>query len=283
MTRAAMLAVLVNTVLAGTVAAVTPRAAATATLPGAPTIFEGAPDGPGTYPGDRSATFYFLVPSDGGSPITGYAVTPYIGSVAQPTVTLDLSAIHKLVAGSNYEIDWAVIRSVASVIVEPAIPSSVVDGTHSQSTDRPVTRLLARASIRSRSISWLCRQGPLARSTVRVQGIERVGRSEGQTRRASPATFLPTHPHWRSGALLAAAHDDFRNIICPAQEALRAGAPNLTPEPCQWTEIARRDGCRGTSAPERHIGAERSGRRFGVVPGNREVKHSLGFVSDAGI
>ncbi len=51
------------------------------TAPGAPTSVTATA-------GDRSATVNWDAPSDGGSPITGYEVTPYIGSTAQTAQTV---------------------------------------------------------------------------------------------------------------------------------------------------------------------------------------------------
>jgi hypothetical protein len=56
--------------------AVTPAPAAT--VPGAPTSVTATA-------GDASASLSWTAPSDGGSPITKYTVTPYIGTVAQPS------------------------------------------------------------------------------------------------------------------------------------------------------------------------------------------------------
>ena len=51
----------------------------------------GAPDSPTQVtatPGNKSATVSWTALRDGGSPITGYTVTPYIGSTAQTTKTV---------------------------------------------------------------------------------------------------------------------------------------------------------------------------------------------------
>ena len=52
-----------------------------ASVPGAPTVVQATP-------GNASAVVTWAAPPDGGSAITGYTVTPYIGSTAQPAKTI---------------------------------------------------------------------------------------------------------------------------------------------------------------------------------------------------
>jgi hypothetical protein len=58
--------------------------AATASGPTAP----GAPSGVSATAGNGSATVNWTAPANGGSPITSYTITPYIGSTAQSTTTI---------------------------------------------------------------------------------------------------------------------------------------------------------------------------------------------------
>jgi hypothetical protein len=57
------------------------------TIPAAATV-PGAPTGVSASAGNGSATVSWTAPSNGGSPITSYTVTPYIGSTAQTPVTV---------------------------------------------------------------------------------------------------------------------------------------------------------------------------------------------------
>jgi hypothetical protein len=58
-----------------------PAVAAPATAPVAPTGVEATP-------GNGNATVTWAAPANGGSPITSYTVTPYVGSTAQPATTV---------------------------------------------------------------------------------------------------------------------------------------------------------------------------------------------------
>jgi hypothetical protein len=61
--------------------------ASNAVTPSGPTA-PGAPTGLAATPGNASATVTWSAPAANGSPITGYTITPYIGSTAQPTSTI---------------------------------------------------------------------------------------------------------------------------------------------------------------------------------------------------
>jgi titin len=83
-----------------------------ATTPGAPTIG-------GATAGVASATVTWTAPSStGGQPITGYVVTPYIGSTAQSAQTFSSTATSQVVtgltAGTSYTFKVAAINSVGT-------------------------------------------------------------------------------------------------------------------------------------------------------------------------
>jgi len=86
--------------------------AAAATLPGAPTI------GTATA-GNAQATVSWTTPvSDGGSPITGYVVTPFTGLVAKPSTTFNSTATTQTVTGlangTAYRFKVAAINAVGT-------------------------------------------------------------------------------------------------------------------------------------------------------------------------
>ncbi len=111
-----------------------------ATTPGAPTI------GTATA-GVGSATVTWTAPgSTGGQPITGYVVTPYIGSTAQAAQTFASTAttevVSSLTAGSSYTFKVAAINSVGtgslssatSSVTIPTVPGTPTGVTGSTGT-----------------------------------------------------------------------------------------------------------------------------------------------------
>ncbi len=68
---------------------VTPTAAG---LPAAPAGVTATPD-------SQAAVVRWTAPDDGGSPLTNYTVTPYVGGAAQPAVTIDAPATRAIVTG----------------------------------------------------------------------------------------------------------------------------------------------------------------------------------------
>ena len=114
-----------------------------ATMPGAPTI------GTATD-GNASASVTWTAPaSNGGQPVTGYVVTPYIAGVAQATQTFNSTATTETVTGltngTAYTFKVAAINSVgtgaqsaASNSVTPATtPGAPTIGTATRGTPRP--------------------------------------------------------------------------------------------------------------------------------------------------
>ncbi len=65
-----------------------PSAASNAVTPTAPTA-PAAPTGVAAVAGDRTATVSWTAPGNGGSPITSYTVTPFIGATAQTPVVVN--------------------------------------------------------------------------------------------------------------------------------------------------------------------------------------------------
>src|SRR5262245_10207142 len=76
-----------------TVATPAPPPPPAANPPGAPTAVQGSP-------GDKQVGLSWTAPgSDGGSPISGYRITPYVGTSAQTPVTTTTSATSQTVTG----------------------------------------------------------------------------------------------------------------------------------------------------------------------------------------
>ena len=123
-----------------------------ATVPGAPTI--------GTVTGGNdSVTVTWTAPaSNGGEPITGYVVTPYIGGIAQTATTFNSTATTETVTGltngTSYTFKVAATNSVgtgaqsaASSAVTPAtLPGAPTMGTVTSGNDSVTVNWTAPAS-----------------------------------------------------------------------------------------------------------------------------------------
>ena len=116
-------------------------AASSAVTPEAPTA-PAAPTGVTATPGNGSAAVSWTAPANGGSPITSYTVTPYLGSTAQATTTVTGSppattaTITGLTNGSSYTFTVtatnAIGTSSASSPSSAVTPSSVAVPTFVQ-------------------------------------------------------------------------------------------------------------------------------------------------------
>ena len=113
-----------------TVPARAAQAAFPATVPGPPTI--GAAEA-----GINQATVAWTAPvSNGGSPITGYVVTPYIGFIAQPSVRFNSTATTATVTGlthdATYRFKVAAINGIgtgpSSKVSNPVTPVVTAPG-----------------------------------------------------------------------------------------------------------------------------------------------------------
>jgi hypothetical protein len=91
-----------------------------------------APTGIAAQAGNASATVNWTAPFDGGSPITSYTVTPYLGAIAQPPTVITGSTaaqISGLTNGSAYTFTVAATNSVGTSA--PSAPSAPVTPTSS--------------------------------------------------------------------------------------------------------------------------------------------------------
>ncbi len=82
-------------------------------------LLPGAPTGVSATAGDASASVTFTAPgNDGGSAVTGYTITPYIGGVAQPAQTFNSTATTEsvigLTPGTAYTFKVAAINGVGT-------------------------------------------------------------------------------------------------------------------------------------------------------------------------
>jgi predicted phage tail protein len=97
------------------------------TVPGAPTIVLNA------TAGNAEATISWITPNDdGGSPITGYVVTPYVGYIEHPSTTFDASSTTRtvtgLINGKTYRFRVRAINAIGtggySKVTNPVTPSA---------------------------------------------------------------------------------------------------------------------------------------------------------------
>jgi hypothetical protein len=95
----------------------------------------------------------WTAPADGGSPLTGYTVTPYLGGVAQPATTVTgnppvtSTTVPGLTNGSSYTFT---VRATSALGTGPeSQPSNAVTPTVAPSTPRFVQQVVARASATS--------------------------------------------------------------------------------------------------------------------------------------
>ncbi|MDQ1634565.1 MAG: large repetitive protein, partial [Frankiaceae bacterium] len=125
----------------GSSAASTPSVAV---IPRAPTTVPAAPTAPTAVPGDRTVQLTWTRPADGGSPITGYAVTPSVRGVAQPSRTFPSTSTTQTISGlddgSPYTFTVAALNanghgpaSPASVAVTPS-PTTVSGSAATRAT-----------------------------------------------------------------------------------------------------------------------------------------------------
>lgn len=87
-----------------------------AAVGGAATV-PAAPAAPTAVPGNTTATVSWAAPANGGSPITGYVVTPYIAGVAQAATTVGnvlTTSITGLTNGTAYTFKVAAINAVGT-------------------------------------------------------------------------------------------------------------------------------------------------------------------------
>ena len=130
-------------------------AASNAVTPAAPAA-PGAPTGVSATAGNAKATVSWTAPSsDGGSPITGYTVTPYVGTVAQTpaTVTGTSTTVTGLANGTAYTFKVTATNAIgtgpASAASNAVTPTALVSPAFVQSVSKRVkakTDVLAPAA-----------------------------------------------------------------------------------------------------------------------------------------
>jgi predicted phage tail protein len=97
------------------------------------TVLGGVPDAPtsvSAVPGDATATVTWIAPYDGGSPIDGYVITPYLSGEAQPAQTYQSDAVTETVTeltnGGSYTFTVAAFSASGTGSASAASPAIVV-------------------------------------------------------------------------------------------------------------------------------------------------------------
>ena len=111
------------------VGAGSPSTASNPVTPTAPTV-PGAPTNVNATAGNGQATVSWTAPADGGSPITSYTITPYIGNTAQTPTTITGSppatsaTINNLTNGTAYTFTVTATNAIGTGL--PSSPSNAV-------------------------------------------------------------------------------------------------------------------------------------------------------------
>jgi len=131
------------------------------TTTGAPTA-PAAPGAVAAVAGDGAATVSWSAPNDGGSPITSYTVTPYVGGVAQPTVSVPAPATSTVVSGltngTAYTFRVAATNAVGtgpmSAQTSPVTPSAQPGGAWGPLQTWPIVALSNTLLYNGNVVAW---------------------------------------------------------------------------------------------------------------------------------
>ena len=137
-----------NTVGAGAVS--TPTTAVTPALPTAPA----APTGVTAVPGNVSATVSWTAPANGGSAITSYRITPYVGAAAQTVRTVSASATTLIVTGLTNGTAYTFRVAAVNAIGTSALSTASAAVTPATLPGAP-RNISASAGNASATVSWV--------------------------------------------------------------------------------------------------------------------------------
>lgn len=134
-------------------APITPTEPVTPTVPAAPTSVTATA-------GNASATVRWTAPADGGSPITHYTVTPYVGTTAQPTTSVAGSppstsvVVAGLTNGTAYTFRVSAANAVGTGPNSAASGAVTPTATTSPTAPAAPTDVTAKAGNNSAQVTW---------------------------------------------------------------------------------------------------------------------------------
>jgi Domain of unknown function (DUF1929)/Fibronectin type III domain/Glyoxal oxidase N-terminus len=129
---------------------------------GQPPTVPQAPPAPSATPGDRSAVVTWTAPANGGSQITGYTVTPWVGTAAQaPTAVpgnVTTATVGNLSNGTAYTFTVAATNAVgtgpASPPSAPVTPAPQPGGTWSPVQSWPIVAVSNSLLYNGNVVAW---------------------------------------------------------------------------------------------------------------------------------
>jgi hypothetical protein len=131
---------------------------------GSPPTAPSAPSGVTATAGDRVATVTWNAPANGGSPVTGYTVTPYVGTTAQATTTVTgnppatTATVSGLTNGTAYTFTVTATNAVgsgpASAASNAVTPGSSPGGSWSSLQTWPIVALSNTLLYNGNVVAW---------------------------------------------------------------------------------------------------------------------------------
>jgi len=148
-----------------------------------------APTGVSAIPGNGQVTVSWVTPDDGGSPITAYVVTTYVGGVIQALTAFSSSATSQVIVGLTNDTAYSFTVAATNAVgtsspstpspeVSPIAPAlSIINGGtragHAQSGDKIIVTFLPAPSPSAFCASWSATSYPdLVDPNVIVTGTQ---------------------------------------------------------------------------------------------------------------
>jgi hypothetical protein len=237
-----------------------PSAQSNSVIPSGPTV-PGAPTGVSATPGNGSANVSWTAPSNGGSPITSYTVTPYIGSNPQTPTTVTgnppatSTQVQGLTNGTSYTFTVTATNAVGTgppstqsnaVIPAAAGPITVDKTVFTDGSGTMISPSLTTSATNDLLVAFVSSDGPAGagKQTFTVTGAgltwtlasrsnARSGDSEIWTARASgtltsqTVTATPSAGGFH-GSLVVVAFTKAAGIGVTATSSAASGAPDLS-------------------------------------------------------